>query len=318
LKIAPLLAQYLYNQKRLDLPGIGTFLLDGPVSLPPENNRQHKPVILEGVSFEQNSSVKEDPELIAFISSYTGKIKALASADLESHLELAKQFLNIGKPFLFEGIGTLSRIKSAEYTFAPGHSIAEPAKENQSRDAASHEQPATDYKDVFYNKKQKNTWKKPVAALLILVGIGLAVWGGYTVYKKTTAQKENNSATDTLASQPVDATTNPTIKNQDTTPQTIPTNKPDTAMPAGTPPTPISTAPAGTFKFVVETAAKERALARYNRLKKMGLAIQLETPDSASFKLFFLIPAAISDTAHIVDSLRRAYTPAGNKAYVEK
>ena len=32
----------------------------------------------------------------------TGKIKALASADLESYLELAQQFLNIGKPYLLE------------------------------------------------------------------------------------------------------------------------------------------------------------------------------------------------------------------------
>jgi hypothetical protein len=36
-----------------------------------------------------------------------------------------------------------------------------------------------------------------------------------------------------------------------------------------------------------------------------------------SFELFFIIPSAVADTAHIMDSLRRNYTPVGNRAYVE-
>ena len=86
----------------LDLQGIGSFLLDKSIIIDEDSNKKHQEIGIEGVSFESNAATKEDPELVSFISSYTGKIKALASADLNSHLELAKQFMNIGKPFLFE------------------------------------------------------------------------------------------------------------------------------------------------------------------------------------------------------------------------
>ena len=48
-------------------------------------------------------------------------MKALASSDLCSYIELARQFLNIGKPFQIEGIGTLVRNKSGELEFTPDH-----------------------------------------------------------------------------------------------------------------------------------------------------------------------------------------------------
>ena len=107
MKLTHLIAQYLYKNKRLDLQGIGSFSLDNSIVIEAEDNKAPQQKGIEGVSFENNATIKEDPELISFISFYTGKIKALASADLNSHLELAKQFMNIGKPFLFEGIGSL-------------------------------------------------------------------------------------------------------------------------------------------------------------------------------------------------------------------
>ena len=107
MKLAPLLAKYLYTHKRLDLPGIGTFLFDPSAIIESESSKYNKPRNMEGISFESNVLAKETAELIGFISTQAGKMKALAAADLDSHLELAQQFLNIGKPFLFEGIGSL-------------------------------------------------------------------------------------------------------------------------------------------------------------------------------------------------------------------
>jgi len=156
LKVAPLLAQYLYTYKRLDLPGLGTFLLDSSTVLEPESNKKIIPVNLEGVSFENMPSIKESPELIQFISSQTGKIKALASADLNSYLGQAQQFLNIGKPFLFEGIGSLTKIRSGEFSFTPGQAMAMSIKEvaaNEIRPDLSAEKTNTDYKSVFYQRK---------------------------------------------------------------------------------------------------------------------------------------------------------------------
>jgi len=84
LKFAPLLAQFLYTHKRLDLPGIGSFILDPSTVVDSELTKQGKPAILEGVSFENNSAIKQSAELISFIAGQTGKIKALAAADLDS------------------------------------------------------------------------------------------------------------------------------------------------------------------------------------------------------------------------------------------
>ncbi len=128
----------------------------------------------------------------------------------------------------------------------------------------------------------------------------MAVWGGYTVYKRTTAK--NNKA-------PVKEKKEEPILVQDTT-----TRQKDSV----TGPTPLTVIPAaGNYKFVIETAAKERALSRFSRLKGFGLDVQMETKDSVSFKLFFILPATITDTARMVDSLRGIYTPAGNNAYIE-
>jgi hypothetical protein len=316
LKIAPILAQYLYQHKRLDLPGIGSFLLDNSALSIADNPRQQKPAVLEGVSFEPNSSIKEQADLIQFISTNTGKIKALASADLDSHLELAKQFLNIGKPFLFEGIGTLSRIKG-EYSFTAGHTIYEPVKEIQSRVASStYEEQPTDYKDVLFHKKKEMAWKKPLTFLLIAAGLGLAVWGGYKVYKSSSAKETATTDTAGVNSNPP-FTANPADTTKTNT-GTATQNNDVNAPPA---PTVITSAPlpTGAWKFVVETAARERALKRFAKLQAIGVkTVQMETKDSATFKIYFAIPASVADTARMIDSLRRNYTPAGARAYVEQ
>ena len=313
MKFAPLLAQFLYTHKRLDLPGIGSFLLDPSTVVDNENSKQAKPVLLEGVTFENNSSIQQSADLVAFIASQTGKIKALASADLESHLELAKQFLNIGKPFLFEGIGSLAKMQAGGFSFTPGLSITDKIKDTSAKEPAntiSTEEPVSDYRSIFYSKKTPTNWKKPVVILLLLVGIIGAIWGGYAVYKKTMAKKRNKAEEvkkEELAKTP--DTPSATVK--DTTALTSP------AVPQA--PVAVQTnVPSGNYKFVVETAEKVRALKRFARLTTLGVKnVQMETKDSVSFKLYFIIPAAVADTAHILDSLRRNYTPTGSKAYVE-
>ena len=196
LKLTHLIAQYLYKNKRLDLQGIGSFLLDNSIIIDEDSNKKNQEIGIEGVSFESNAATKEDPELVSFISSYTGKIKALASADLNSHLELAKQFMNIGKPFLFEGIGSLTRIRSGEYSFTPGSALTEKLSEQKIKETkqnSSTEEPVSDYKSALYKQEKKSNWKKPVTFMLVIAGVALAIWGGYTVYKRTSADNSNKT-----------------------------------------------------------------------------------------------------------------------------
>ena len=119
------------------------------------------------------------------------------------------------------------------------------------------------------------------------MGVTFAIWGGYIVYKRATTKNSkiiNKEKIESPAIQKQTTTTNESTRN---------------------------------YKFVIETSAKERALNRFQRLRGFGLDIQLETKDSVSFKLFFLLPAAVSDTTRIRDSLYGIYTPPGNSAYVE-
>jgi hypothetical protein len=322
LKLAPLLAEFLYTHRKLDLPGIGSFLLDENVHPDLEQIKAGKETISEGISFQANPGIKEAPELVDFISAATGKIRALASADLDSNLESARQFLNIGKPFLFDGIGSLSKLQNGQYDFKPGAPVIEkanPRARGEQTEQESHNAAVEGFKTIFYAPKVKTNYRKIVFVFLLLAGVGLAIWGGYKMYKNSTsANKETAKAeTDPPVETPNENTQ--TIPANNST-NTQPTNPTDTATQPVTPPVtaPVISTPAGNYKFVVETADKLRGLTRFNKLKGFGLDIKMETRDSLSFKLYFVLPAMAADTSRLLDSLRRLYTPAGNKAYVER
>lgn len=311
MKITLLLAQYLYTHKRLDLPGIGTFLLDPSVAIEPEPDKNTKKDFGESITFENNPSIKENQALIDFIASHTGKIKALAAADLDSHLSLGLQFLNIGKPFMLEGIGSLVKMQAGQYAFTSGQLMPEVLKEQPSKQTHSaeiQEEAFSSYKDILRPRKEKLQWKKPVAFFLVVAGIALAIWGGYTIYKNSSAENE-----------PV-----PTVekkKTEEIVPATMimdSTTTKDTLLPpkdnvAGPPPIAV---PRGNYKFIVETAGRERAFKRFKLLKNLPTNIQLGTNDSITYQLFFMLPAAAADTARIMDSLRIHYTPKWSRAYI--
>ncbi len=302
MKLAPLLAQYLYINKRLDLPGLGTFILDSTVMIEPEYNKKNTPTKLDGVIFENKSSINDSPELVNFIALQTGKIKALAAADLHSLLGEAQQFLNIGKPFLFEGIGSLTKIKSGEFAFTPGVAIPIDKIDYSTQEistAAPIEVSEFDYKNIFYRPKAKSTWQKPVAIIFLVAGLVLAIWGGYIVYKRTTSK--NNKVS-------------PKIKDESVLVKDTLVLQKDSLI---TDPSTAVIPPPGNYKFIIEITDRQRALPRFNRLKSFGLDVQLETKDSFTFKLFFIRPALVADTARMIDSLRRIYTPQGSKAFIE-
>ncbi|MBC7875019.1 MAG: hypothetical protein H7Y01_13535 [Ferruginibacter sp.] len=300
MKIAPLLAKFLYIHKRMDLPGLGTFLLDPSVTIEPESSKHAKPVNLEGVSFESKPSLKESPELIQFISSQTGKIKALAAADLDSHLGLAQQFLNIGKPFLFEGIGSMVKIQSGEFAFTSGLVMPALMKDYSVKEisSTSHiEESSAEYNSIFA-RKTKTKWKKPVAVILFLAGLALAIWGGYTVYKKTTAKKDNTPAVEDKKEETV--LVKDTARYQE-----------DSVIA----PVTMTIVPAGNYKFVLETSNAQRAFSRYSKLKTFQWNVQMETKDSLSYKIFMVLPVIPSDTTRILDSLSSL---TGKRVYIER
>lgn len=301
-KLATLLTQYLYVHHRLDLPGIGSFILDPAIASQLATARPNQ-LLTDGIQFEYNPSLQESPELIAYISAQTGKMKALASSDLESHIQLAHQFLNIGKPFHFEGIGTLTRLKPGEFEFiADALQAPDRKRDNQSRESSknlSKEEQSPRYESFLTEKKTSEGWRKPVIALLILIGLGLAVWGGYAISKKSRSSKEITTETPSSENTPLPAA--------DTSQRQLPDSLPP--APATTPAT------NGMYKYVLEVANQKRALKRYNQLRTNLWDVKLETTDSVSYKLFVLLPSTGADTTRIADSLTVFL---GRRVYIEK
>lgn len=307
LKIPAILAQYFYENNRIDLPGFGSFFFapDADAGL---DTRRNKTIPSGQLSFESNTSLKDNKELVNYISAQSGKMKSLAEADFNTHLETAKQFLSIGKPFLFEGIGSLVKLQSGEFALA-AEQIAEKFRDVSVSEKTTGEDEAafSNYRNILKPSKQKMSWRKPVLFLLIAGGLALAVWGGYKVYKITTSKnKEENTNKEKQVVQPETSIPSVSLPTKDSSNTINPTTEP------------ISTSAENTYKFVVEVANKERALSRFKKLQTFGVkGVQMETSDSLSFKIFFKIPAAIGDTARIIDSLRKNYTPAGKRAFIE-
>ena len=268
------MSQFFLNNKQLNLTGIGRFILNDSGN----------------ITFQQDASVREDIELVSFIAENSGKMKSLVSADLDSHLELARQFLNIGKPYMFEGIGTLSKNKFGNYDFVPNNTSTEKNKENpgEGRDLTSTtENSFTDYEEMFSPKKPKcPATKKIVTWLVALAGLSLAVFGGYKVYNKTKNKKVSvtNSEKATIIPQDTISKTKDTV--------TVITKPVDSS---------------GSYRFVIETAGRQRAFKRYAQLKGIFVDVRMDTKDSVLFKLYFLLPATPADTTRKKDSLQRLY-----------
>jgi hypothetical protein len=289
LKLAALLAEYLYQQKKLDLAGIGTFLINPSGST--SSDTQHPS---EGISFQHNASVKDDDELIGYISAQTGKMKTLASSDLSSYIELGLQFLHIGKPLQIEGIGTLVKTKDGGLDFTADHLIVSKVKETGIKELSAtsiSDELLTTYETLKPKEEKTSSSKKFFLAFLAVATIATIIWIGYKL------NQPNSSTQTALEMNPPITDTSNSVSLTDTT---------------TTVKQPLAKTSNDSYKFVIEVAAKKRAFYRYYMLKKGNVPVQMYTTDSTNFKLYFVLPATSADTARVADSLTSRY-PALNK-----
>jgi len=287
--------------------GIGVFTLDDSAVLTDENAKAKTPI--EGISFVSKGIGVYEDSLIEYIKAQTGKMKALALADLDSYVMLAHQFLNIGKPFYLEGIGTLQKNRDGSFQFNPGTSIAVkvddpdlkrkpgPMEESKTTDDSS----PKDYRALVLTLG--------IIATLLVIG-----WGGYYLYNKNAGDGAPSVAEDNLRVVPdsqvarnisPDTTTRQGAGAETAAAGTSPAPAPATARP--------QPAPVNGYKFILETPHKKRALYRYENIKDSRMVqafdsrIQMETTDSVNFKIFIVIPCAAADTARYKDSLNAWY-----------
>jgi hypothetical protein len=226
-------------------------------------------------------------------------MKVLAESDLESHLQMIQQFLNINKPFSFDGIGTLIKVKQGEFEFTPGnimsaHKLKEnPEKEKQT--VTNKGSVEAKYQVFLSTPAAKSKWGKPVIAFLILCGIGFAIWGGYTI--STNRETVEATLSDANPNEAVLVTDSSRVKAPDT-PAVQKPIVPDN------------------IKYVLEVRKGKRALDRFTQLQdtKLKSVLHMETTDSVQYKLFVLLPVS-NDSLRIIDSLTAFL---GKKVYIER
>lgn len=296
MKIEQALVFFLIKHKQITLQGIGTFRIDGSV---PENSDNDKPVIIpaEAISFVYDPKAGEDPELIDFIVQNTKKIKPLASADLDSFLTLGRQFLNIGKPFTIQNLGTLDKLKSGALEFKAGPLIQKvemPKPRIEDDGAEKHE-------ENLFNDYQRRPSSNNGRALLFIVaiiafaGIAWAVWEfGF--------KKNNDDSTTTTTDKIVpvfDSAAN--LKRLDSIAAAL--KAADTVRNAQK-----TSVDSIIFKVVVkETTNMKVAMARLQRLKGLGRDVIMYTDDSITYKVAQPFTLPLSDTTRILDSLNKFY-----------
>lgn len=287
MKLSPLLSEFFSTYKQLELVGIGRFTLDDAGQ----------------IHFEQNASLKEDAALVSYIAEKTGRMKSLVSADLDSYLELARQFLNIGKPYLFDGIGTLSKNKFGKLEFTQINAATEKMATEKVDKTSTTETSFTGYEDMLSPKKPGTPASKKIASWLIgLTGLLLAVFGGYLVYNKT----KTNSP------EPLSSKIEPASGLQQSQQTTLVPDSANIIRDSITVANDVKQ-PDGltTYRFIIEKARKIRAINRYNFLKTNFINVQMGTKDSVLFDLYFVLPSMPADTAKKRDSLQRLYGTRG-------
>lgn len=299
MKVPESLSQYLYENKKLTLPGIGHFTLDSTVNIYEKNDNE---LLQQAIQFVPDTREVDDPELISHLVKTTGKMRPLAMSDLESYLSTGKQLLNIGKPFILPGIGSLAKMRE-DIQFTPGQFIPpkleDKITEHKFRDKTVEEPNFSSIEREFdYSEGSRKTsrkWLMLLAAVLLLALTGWAVY--YFFFKKTNSVK-NTSAEEVIL--PADTTAN---KPQDTTIA----KRVDTL--SVKPPGRIAAIPDSIpYTYAIELREYtylKSAEQRIAQIRPYGHKVFLETKDSTHHCLLMPVNGLLSDSTRVIDSLGR-------------
>ena len=294
MKTEQLIVQYLYSNKKVTLQDIGVFNIATELNIPEDSD---KDIVLppDAIQFVYDPKAPVDDGLVTFIMESTRKIKPLAYSDLESFIILNKQFLNIGKPLVFEGMGTLQKTQGGDYSFtqaATSHVTTEEMPKLITEKQKEKISFATPQREKNNTGNKSLVWI--IVALIFVLGIAAAI---YFFNKKTNEDSvsamSENAVTDTL---PVPKSDTPVKGNN------IASTSP-------------SVKDSNTFYVVIreytDSAAAQKSLKRY---LIYGNNVSLHTTDSVNYKLRIPFKNPLSDTLRVKDSLNKIFY---GKTFVE-
>jgi hypothetical protein len=274
-KLAPILLKYLAIHKQLDLPGLGTFLSDQNDD--PNVDFTKRDDILTNLRFEERKITTIDDSLVEFISKETGKMKVLAISDIQSQLDDMLYYLHTGKQFNLQGFGLLSPHPDGSISFSREKQFPDDKKKETT---TTYLQPQHLPNQFAKEKNARNQRGKPTIIILTLALIAIAATTWY--YVQSNSSREGDEVpSETVKAEPA----------------------PDTSKPEA-PATPVVTkTPSDHYTYLLEIAAKPRAIKRYTQLKTLNWPVELVTKDSITFRLIMRLPVAGADTTRIKDSL---------------
>lgn len=300
MKLEQLIVQYLYANKKVSIQDIGSFTLSPDVIIPAENEKE---TILpeNAIQFEFNSKEGKDEGLIDFIVKQSRKIHPLATSDLESYSLLSRQFLNIGKPMVIEGIGTLIKNQEGTYDFEQGHRVN---PKMATTPALSIKEDVHD--EISFSTAARETRSGKGMLLLVIAVIILAAAAAlyyFLVYDKSNGEPVEQSEVLTAVD---DSTENVVDPNALLIPDSA--GRLTQQISAGS-------ADGSVFKVVIrEYPSRIMAQVSLNRLRNSGHNLLLIAKDSSTFQIAMPFSAPLSDTTRATDSLRRFF---GGSPYVE-
>ncbi len=283
MKIQDLLPQFLYQQKTLSLPGLGTFELDSTINVYelkevgwPENT----------ITFKLNRNAPITDEFLTYLVLHTGKMKSLALSDLESYLGNGVELLNIGKPFPLKGIGSITKTTQGNLVFQQGT----PALEKIDSINTDHVKDRTAEQDAIneidFSSLPAKSSRKVILVFGVLLALALIGWLVYLVIPKNKTTNESQTvAADTVAV----AQTNDSTSTSNTNPGTA---------------TAVDTA----FTLLLERFTnKASAHKKLETLKERGHNVVLEMKDSTHYNLLLQVNRPLADTTYVRDSLKKWY-----------
>ena len=289
MKTEQLIVQYLYSNKKVTLQDIGVFNIATEINIPEDSD---KDIVLpaDAIQFVYDPKAPVDDGLVAFIMESTRKIKPLAYSDLESFIILNKQFLNIGKPLVFEGMGTLHKTQGGDYAFTQAttsHVITEEMPKLITEKVKEKVSFATPPKETGNGNNKIILW------ILLGIVIFITVAGAFYFYNKKTPETiqgpAENAVIDTLPQ--INSDSLLLLKNDA---NNLSVNKPVNDS--------------NTFYVVIKeftdfvTADKS-----FKNLSRNANNLELTTKDSVRFKLRIPFIKPLIDTLRIKDSLSKLF-----------
>lgn len=301
MKIQDSLPQYLYQQKKLSLPGLGHFELNPSINVY-EQKEEGWPANTITFLADRNTVLTED--FLQYLVQQTGKMKPLAESDLESFISSGVQMINIGKPFPLKGIGSISKTTQGDLVFTQGTPALEKIDSINTDHVKDRTAEQDEINEIDFSHEPAKTSNKLIIGLASVLGLVLVAWAVYFSLSKKQdgpVEQQENKPADTVATViPSTADTTTQVKTDTSTIQPADTTRTTTL--------PLSTVNTGSFQLVILSfKSKEAAQQKLDALKQRGHRVDMRMKDSTSYQIVLTVNRSLGDTTYVKDSLKKWY-----------